>query len=328
MMDRRRFLLTSVAGALAKPLIAETQQTGKVARVGTLNHGERLTAAQFASNPLRDALRDLGWVQGQSIVFEYRQTLTVDGLDALAAELVNLNVDVIYAGTGAGIRAAMRATKTIPIVMIAGGDPVASGFVASLARPGGNVTGVAAILGELTGYRVGLIKETLPGISRVAYLSNRTNPGNVGSVAEVTRAAQKDGLVVLSFPVSGPEDFESAFARLMKERVGAVWVAPDGLLSAHRIRLAGLAAKHRVPSFYALREHVEAGGLMSYSPAWSALVRRAAVYIDKILRGAQPSDLPVEQPTHFDLVINLKTAKALGLTIPPSLLLRADQVIE
>jgi putative tryptophan/tyrosine transport system substrate-binding protein len=327
-VDRRRFLLTSLVGAFAVPRAARAQQAGKVYRVGQLIYGQRLAPDELERGPFRATLKELGWVEGRNISFEYRPTTIIQALETLAVELVTLKVDVILATWGPAARAAKQATSNIPIVMVAGGDPVAGGLVASLARPGGNVTGVTAINTELAGYRLGLVKQLVPRLSRLATMWNRTNPGNAEGMKQIESAAPSIGVTVMSLPVSGPDEFAKTFARMTTERADALWVHADAMLLANRGRIAELAAKHRLPSSFAFREHVEAGGLMSSSADWSALSRRAAVYVDKILKGAKPSDLPVEQPTKFALVINLKTAKTLGLTIPPSLLAQADQVIE
>jgi ABC-type uncharacterized transport system substrate-binding protein len=328
-MDRRRFLLTSVAGALAAPLAADGQPAGKVYRIGLLTvTAEPLKQEERAQSPFVRELRELGWVEGQNLAFEDRRSTTVAQLDSLAAELVNLKVDVIYTGGTPAIRAAKRATSSIPIVMIVGVDPVSDGLVASLPRPGGNITGVTALSSELIEKRLGLITEVIPRGSRVAYMWNPANPGNVSAWEQTKKVAPKMGAIVQPVPVSGSEELDGAFARMTKARVGGLLVGADGMLVNYRTRLAELALKHRIPAMYSSREHAEAGGLMVYSADWDALRRRTAVFVDKILRGAKPGDLPIEQPTKFEFVINLKTAKALGLTIPPSLLLRADQVIE
>ena len=328
-MERRAFLGVIAGGLLAAPLAAEAQQVGKVPRIGFLS-----VTSPSDRPPLLDAfrqgLRELGWVEGQNIVIDYRYAEDrVDRLPGLAAELVRLKVDLIVSEGTQGVTAARNATETIPIVMITVRDPVGTGLIASLARPGGNVTGMSGSAGlEIVAKQLELLKETVPKISRVAILSNPTNAYHQLAIREVNVAARSLGVQLQLLEARGPNEFDGAFAAMAKERVGALLVLSDAMLSSHRTRLADLAARSRLPSAYAVRESVEAGGLMSYGPSFLDLFRRAATYVDRILKGAKPADLPVEQPTKFELVINLKTAKALGLTIPQSLLQRADQVIE
>src|SRR5262245_2933225 len=317
-------------GLLAAPLAAEAQQTGKVPRIGFLS----LTSPSDRP-PLLDAfrqrLRELGWVEGQSIVVDYRYAEgRVDRLPDLAAELVRLKVDLIVASAGTqAATAAKNATETIPIVMIAVRDPVGNGLIASLARPGGNVTGVSGTAGlEWVAKQLELLKETVPKIRRVAILSNPTNAYHQLAIREANVAARSLGVQLQLLEARGPNEFDGAFAAMAKERVGALLVLSDAMLNSHRTRLADLAARSRLPAAYGVGESVEAGGLMSYGPSFLDLFRRGATFVDKILKGAKPADLPVEQPTKFELVINAKTAKALGLTIPPSLLRRADEVIQ
>jgi len=279
----------------------------------------------------RQGLRELGWVEGQNIVIDYRYAEgRFDRLPDLAAELVQLKVDIIVAVATQGVAAAKNATETIPIVMISGSaDPVGLGFIASLARPGGNVTGLSFSVGpEISGKQLELLKEIVPKVRRVAILSNPATPIQPRFLREVTLAAQSLAVQLQLLEGRGPNEFDGAFAAMAKERVGALLVVADSLFIFHRTRLADLAARSRLPAAYGVREHVEAGGLMSYGPSLRDLFRRGATYVDKILKGAKPADLPVEQPTQFELVINLKTAKALGLTIPQSLLQRADEVIQ
>ncbi len=328
-MDRRTFLGALASGVLAAPLAVEAQQAGKVPRIGFLS-----VTSPSDRPPLLDAfrqgLRELGWVEGQNIVIDYRYAEDqVDRLPGLAAELVRLKVDLIVSWGTQGVTAAKNATETIPIVMIAVRDPVGTGLIASLVRPGGNVTGVSGYAGlEIVAKQLGLLKETIPKIRRVAILSNPANAYHQLAIREVNVAARSLGVQLQLLEARGPNEFDGAFAAMAKERVGALLVLSDAMLNSHRVRLADLAARSRLPAAYGVRESVEAGGLMSYGPSFLDLFRRAATYVDKILKGARPGDLPVEQPTKFELVINLKTAKALGLTIPPSLLQRADQVIE
>ena len=261
------------------------------------------------------------------IDYRYAEGL-VDRLPDLAAELVRLKVDLLVSWGTQGVMAAKSATETIPIVMVAVRDPVGIGLIASLARPGGNVTGVSGSAGlEWVAKQLELLKATVPKIRRVAILSNPTNAYHQLAIREANVAARSLGVQLQLLEARGPNDFEGAFAAMAKERVGALLVLSDAMLNSHRTRIAELAARSRLPAAYGVRESVEAGGLMSYGPSFLDSYRRAATYVDKILRGAKPAELPVEQPTAFELVINLKTAKALGLTIPESVLLRADQVI-
>ena len=328
-MDRRTFLTGMTGGLLAAPLAAEAQPAGKVYRIGYLAGGSS-TSGRHVIEALREGLRELGWVEGQNIVIDYRFAEgRYERLPYLAAELVRLKVDVIVAAPAPPAAAAKNATGTIPIVMIGAGDPVAQGLIASLARPGGNVTGLAYSVGqEIFGKQLALLKEAVPKVRRVAVLWNPAVPTLALAIGEVKVAARSLGLQVQLLEARGANDFDSAFAAMARERAGALLVITDSVFTTHRIRLADLAARSRLPAAYTNRQPVDAGGLMSYGPSFSDLWRRAAGYVDKILKGAKPGDLPVEQPTKFELVINLKTAKALGLTIPPSLLQRADQVIE
>ncbi len=275
-------------------------------------------------------LRDLGWVEGKTIVIEYRWAEgRPDRLPDLAAELVRLKVDVILAGSHAVAVAAKNATATSPIVMATGADPVRFGLVASLARPGGNVTGLSFSVGtDIVGKWLELLKEIVPKVRRVAVLSNPANPSHALVIESVTVAARAMGVQLQLLKAGGPNEFDNAFAAMSRERAEALLVLLDPFFSFHRVRLSDLVAKSRVPAMYGSREYPEAGGLMSYGADYRHNFRRSATYVDKILKGAKPADLPIEQPTKFELVVNLKTAKALGLTIPPSLLLRADQVIE
>src|SRR6266700_5523782 len=323
-------IVTLALTLFAVPLAADAQQAGKVPRIGFL----RVTSPSDRP-PLLDAfrqgLRELGWVEGQNIVIDYRYAEgRVDRLPDLAAELVRLKVDLIVASAGTqAATAAKNATETIPIVMIYVRDPVGTGLIASLARPGGNVTGVSGSAGlELFAKQLELLKETVPKIRRVAILSNPANAYHQLAIREVNVAARSLGVQLQLLEARGPNEFDGAFAAMAKERVEALLVLSDSIFNSHRTRLADLAARSRLAAAYGVRESVEAGGLMSYGPSFLDLYRRSAAYVDKVLKGAKPADLPVEQPTKFELVINLKTAKALGLTIPQSLLLRADQVIE
>ena len=284
--------------------------------------------------PLLDAfrqrLRELGWVEGQNIVIDYRYAEgRVDRLPDLAAELVRLRVDLIVSEGTQGPAAAKNATETIPIVMINPRDPVGTGLITSLARPGGNVTGMSGGAGlDIFAKQLALLKETVPEVRRVAILSNPDNAYHQLAIREVNVAARSLGVQLQLLEARGPNELDGAFAAMARERLGALLVLSDAIFSFHRTRIADLAARSRVPAAYSVRESVEAGGLMSYGASFADLYRRAATYVDKILKGAKPADLPVEQPTRFELVINLKTATALGLEVPPTLLARADEVIE
>jgi len=325
-VERRAFMGVLASGLLAAPLAAEAQQAGKVHRIGYLSGG----LSTYRIEAFRQGLRELGWVEGQNIVIEYRYAEgRFDRLPDLAAELVRLKVDIIVALATPASAAAKNATGTIPIVGISLGDPVGTGLIASLARPGGNVTGVSYSVGvETIGKGLELFKEIVPNVRRVAILSNPGNPLYAPAVRDVKVAARSLGVQLQLLETRGPTEFDGAFAAMAKERVGGLFVVADTMFNLHRARLVELAAKSRLPAAYGTRDAVEAGGLMSYGPSLPDLFRRGATYVDKILRGAKPADLPVEQPTKFELVINLKTAKALGLTIPQSVLARADQVIE
>jgi putative ABC transport system substrate-binding protein len=329
-IGRRAFIGALTRTFLAAPLAAEGQQAGKVARIGYLSGS--LAAGPHLPEAFRQGLRDLGYVEGRNVVIEYRDAEgTFERLPALAAELVALKVDVIVAPNTVGTLAAKHATGTLPIVFATAGDPVASGVVTSLARPGGNVTGLSLLAPELVGKCLELLKQAVPGVSRVAVLRE---PGVVGErldkdmLKRAEGAARALGVRFEVLEVRGPADFDRAFSDMTRAHAGALTVLGSTMFSTERRRLVDLAAKNRLPAVYPWREFVDAGGLMAYGANIADLYRRAAIYVDKILKGAKPADLPVEQPTKFELVINLKTAKALGLTIPPSLLLRADQVIE
>ena len=323
------FVIFAVA-LLGTSLIADAQQPKEVLRIGYLGSNPP-TTAEFVPiyDAFRQGLRDLGYVEGQNIVIERRFAEgRLERFPDLAAELVRLRVNIIVGEVTPAIQAAQRATSTIPIVMSFVGDPVANGFVASLARPGGNITGLSIMAPELVGKRLELLKEVVPRVSRVAVLWNPANPLGAPQLREVEVAARAFGMRLQPLEARGPSEFDSAFAAMTRERAGALIVLGDVMFSFHRTRVAELAAKSRLPAVYTNRGHVEAGGLMSFGPSYADLNRRAASYVDKILKGAKPGDLPVEQPTKFELVINLRTAKALGLTIPNSLLLRASEIIQ
>jgi putative ABC transport system substrate-binding protein len=325
---RRREFITLLGGAAAAwPLAARAQQARKVPTVGFLGQstplGESERAAAFAQR-----LRELGWVEGRSIAIEYRWAAgRNERLAEIAAEFVQLKMDVIVAGGTPPVLAAMQATSIIPIVFASAGDPVGTGLVASLARPGGNVTGLSVLAVDLAGKRLDLLREVVSGFGRLAIMGNVGNPIILNELAELQAAAGRLGLQVDRLEIQRPQDIAPAL-EAVKGRADAVYVCQDLLTVGNRMRINTLALGARLPVMHASREHIEAAGLMSYGPNFLDLYRRAGDYVDKILRGAKPGDLPVEQPTKFDLVINLTTARALGLTIPESLLARADEVIE
>jgi putative ABC transport system substrate-binding protein len=329
-MERRTFLGLVTGGLLAAPLAAEAQPAGKVYRVGYMSVVSRQSAEPLMLIFLR-ALRDLGWIEGRNLLVEWRWADgKVERLSGFAAELTKLNVDLIVAPQSDSALAAKRATRTIPIVHVVAGDPVADGLVTSVARPGGNVTGLTATPSpEIVGKGLELLKQAT-GASRVAVLWNpaRNYPAVGLALREVNTAARVLGVQLQVLEARGPDQFEPAFVSMVRGQAAALLTLTDSMFWLHRRRLAELEAKHRLPTMHDLREFVEAGSLMSYGPDLADLFRRAATYVDKILKGAKPADLPVEEPTKFDFVINLKTAKTLGLTIPQSLVLRADQVIE
>ena len=317
---------TFVAAFIAAPLAAEGQQK-KVPRIGFIS-----TSTTSASSPLLAALRqglsDLGYVEGKSIVIEYRFARHRDEAPAMAADLVKLPVDVMVGGGSEGIQAAKNATSTIPIVMTNSGDALAEGFAASLARPGGNITGLTQSSPVLAGKRLEILKEAVPKLRRVAVLWYPLHPNTPTTFKETQHAAGQLGLNVQSLAVKDERELMGAFATATSERAEGLVVLRDPFMVRHRVLVADVTAKKRLPAIYETSDFVEAGGLMMYGPNFAELYRRSAGYIDKILKGAKPGDLPVERPSKFSLVINMKTAKALGLTIPPSLLLRADHVIE
>lgn len=315
-------------GVFFGPFGGDAQEPKKVPRVGFL--GPRNRGDGHYVRAFLQGLRELGWVEGQNIAIEYRFAEgRLDRLPHLAVELVRLKVDVILATSTPPALAAKNATSTIPIVMGTSADPVGSGLVASLARPGGNITGLSFSVGlEVVGKELELLKETVPNVRRVAVLSNPSNPGNVRALEVVKTTARPLGVQLQILEARGPNEFGAAFAAMARERAEALLVVPDAVFGFHRAPLQVLAAKSRLPVMYGLREHTEAGGLMSYAVDLRDSLRRSATYVDKILKGAKPADLPIEQPTKFELVINLKTAKTLGLTIPPSVLARADDVIQ
>ena len=330
MMHRRRFLLTSLAGAIAQPRAAGAQPAGKVPRIGWL--GDDPAVTPHFREAFRQGLRDLGYVEDRDFRMEYRFAEgKTERFSAVAAELSALNPDVIVAVNTLAALAAKQVTKTIPIVFAASGDPIADELVTSLARPGGNVTGLSSLSPELVGKGLELLKQAAPAVSRVAVLwqpGGRDEPTQRERLQRVEVAARGLDVRLQVVEARRPADLDRAFSEIGRVRVGALDVLGSVVFFNARGRLVELVAKSRLPAMYFAREFVDAGGLMAYASNYRDQYRRAAIYVDKILKGARPADLPVEQPTKFELVINLKTAKALGLTIPPSLLARADQVID
>ena len=328
-MHRRAFLGTVAGGLLAIPLVAEAQPKAGVPRIGYLGNSSPSLESDLV-DAFRQGLGEFGYTEGQNITIEYRWAEgKYDRFPDLVADLVRLKVDVIVTAGTPGALAAKQATKTIPIVMAVAGDAVGAGLVASLARPGGNVTGSTTIVQELEGKRLELLREVVPRLSRVAVLWNPANPVSPIILKQTQLAAPALRLRLEPIVgVSGVRELEGAFATISRVRPDALILLADRFLLAERTRIVEFAAKRRLPTMYPYREMVKAGGLMSYSPSYPDLFRRAATYVDKILKGAKPGDLPVQQPTKYESVINLKTAKALGLTIPQSLLQRADEVIQ
>jgi putative ABC transport system substrate-binding protein len=328
MITRRQLVIVFGASALAAPLASFAQAQGKVWRIGVLETtSATLNAANLAA--FRQGMRELGYVEGRNLIIEYR---SADGYGErfanLAAELVALQVDLLVTRGTLAALAAKNATRTIPVVMANAGDPVDSGLVTSLARPGGNVTGLSSVTVDLETKRFGLLRELVPGSTRIAALYIMQNPNNREQWKEIETAARSVGVQPQLLDVRKPEDLGPAFDAAIRQRADGLIVGGDGLMQVNRKLIAELAAKHRLPTIYRSMEFIEAGGLMAYGPSYPDLYRRAATYVDRIFKGAKPGDLPVEEPTKFELIINLKTAKALGLTIPAPLLLRADEVIK
>jgi len=316
-------------GLLAAPRAAEAQPAGKVYRIGLLEYSTPDPARQALWTAFRQRMRELGYVEGQNVTFEPRWAQDdSDRLSKLAAELVGLKVDVIVTAATVSALAAKRATGAIPIVMATGADPMAVGLVANLRQPGGNVTGMTTINSELAAKRLELLRIVAPRASRIAILWDEKGSTFGLAVKDTEAAARRAGFTVQSVPVGSPAKIEAAFATVVRGSAGALSIAPSPMFFSNRKRLADLAVKHRLPTIVALREYAAAGGLISYGADNAGMFRSAAVFVDKILKGAKPADLPMEQPTKFELVINLKTAKALGLTIPQSLLAGADEVIQ
>jgi putative ABC transport system substrate-binding protein len=324
-MDRRTLLCGLGLGLLATPLAAVAEQAGKVYRIGALSAGP----AFYLEEALRQGLHDLGWIEGRNITIEYLYYYgRVERLPDLAAQFVSLNVDVIVAWAAPETEAAKQATKSIPIVFLVHGDPVGRGHVASLAKPGGNITGAALMLPELAAKRLELLKEALPSVARVAILWNAANPVKALDWQQTEVAGRALALTLDSREVRSPDDFPAAFNAIRRARPDALMTLEDPVVFRHMSLVVEFAARERLPAMYGLREYADAGGLMTYGVNLTDLARRGATYVDRILKGAKPANLPVQQPTTFELVINMKTARTLGVTIPPSLLKRADQVIE
>ena len=324
---RKKVIGVSLCALLFALCFSVEAQPKKIARMGFLG-GSSASAYSSFLEAFRQSLHDLGYDEGQNIAIDYRYGEGKrDRLPGLSADLAHLKVDVIVVSGALAISALKNATKTIPIVMTTVEDPVAQGFVASLARPGGNITGLTNLAPELSGKRLELLKESFPKISRVAVLWDPSTPGSVVTFKETQIVAPALGVQLQSVEVRSPNDFEGAFRSATTERAGALIVLQSLLTNAHRQRIVELAVNNRLPSMYTQTEYVEVGGLMSYAPSYTDIYRRAATYVDKILKGTKPADLPVEQPTKFEFIINLKTAKQIGVTIPPNVLARADKVI-
>jgi putative ABC transport system substrate-binding protein len=329
MMDRRTFLFMFSLGALSAPFAAAAQQAGNVYRVGLLALLPNADTTR-EMKALKTRLRDLGYIEGKNLVFEYRSAEgKPERLATLAAELLQLGPDVIIARGGTlTAQIAKQATRTVPVVMAGVGDPIASGLVATLARPGGNVTGLSTLAPDIAGKRLELLRDSMPTVNQVAVLANPMTPFVSQALKVVADAARALRIQIRVVEMTAPDQLDRAFEAVLSAKPGALLVLEDPLTFALRTQIAGLAAQHRLPSVFGSRDYVEVGGLMSYGTDLADLSSRAAIYVDKILKGANPADLPVEQPTKFELVINLKTARALGLTIPTPLLARADEVIE
>ncbi len=325
-MRRRTFIASLGSLAAAIPLYTQAQQASRVYRIGLLRVGQ--PPPSFI-DPFRQGLSDLGYVEGQNLVIDYALPATAEELPEGAAALAGRKVDLIFASGAAAVLPARDAAKGIPVVFVAGIDPIGTGLSTSgLSRPGANVTGLTTIQIDLTAKRMQLVKEMLPSVERVAFLSREGNPGNTLYVREAERATKSLGLVLHTIPVSTSADFEEAFRSALAVGAGALVPMDDSVFTSGRRQLVELAGRYRLPGMYPIREFVLDGGLISLGPKYQDIYRRAATYVDKILKGTRPADLPVEQPTTFEVVVNLKAANALGLTMPPTLLARADEVIE
>ncbi len=326
-MNRKIVGFLAAAAILASVHLVEAQQATKTAQIGLLGNSQ--SANEGYREAFRQGLRELGYVEGKNIVIEYRWAEgKFERWPALAAELVSLKVDVIVTPGAGATRPAKEATNTIPIVMAQDPDPIGNGFVASLARPGGNITGLSSLVTDLEGKRLELLKEVVARLSRVAVLGSSIEPSNAQSVRETELAAGAFGVKLQHLDIRGPKDIETAFRAASKGRAQAILMLGGVIVNSHQTQIAELAVKSRLPAIYNRREFVEAGGLMSYGVSITDLWRRAATYVDKILKGTKPGDIPVEQPMKFELVFNLKSAKQIGLTIPPNVLVRADKVIK
>ena len=330
MMERRTFLAMVPVSLLAAPFAAEAQQAGRIWRIGLLDYGSPDPARLAWWRGFQDRLRELGYVEGRNVVFWPRWgNGQVNRLQGLVTELVDAKVDILVTAGNPAALAAKQGTSSIPIVTATGPDPVELGLAATLARPGGNLTGMTSISSELAAKRLELVKELIPRVSRVAALFDRAARGSALNVRDTEAAGRSLGIAVQNVAVRpDPRDYDAAFVAIKRAGAEAVIVVQSSAFFSSYQRIADLALTHRLPSIGGSKEYVEAGGLINYGADFPELFRRAATYVDRILKGAKPADLPIEQPTRFELVINLKTAKALGLTIPQSLLLRADQVIE
>ncbi len=325
----KRLAIVGIALLLVAPLASEAQPAAKAPRIGWLSDGVRAGSQPSLHEAFLKGLRDLGYVEGETAVVERRDAAgKMERLDRLAAELVRQEVNVIVATSGAAALAAKRATTSIPIVMAESGDPVAIGLVASLGRPGGNVTGLSVMDQELTPKLVQLLKEIAPRVSHIAVLYHPPFPATLVTVNEARAAATRLGLTVIPMEVPAPHALENTFSAVIRQGANALLTPGDPFSHRHQRKIIDLAAKHRLPAAYVLRDFAEVGGLMAYGPSLPAMYQRAAVFVDKILKGGQPRDLPVELPTKFELVINVKTARALGLVIPSSMLGRADRLIQ
>ena len=326
-MKKKIAIFTFCAMVFALCLSAEAQQPPKIPRIGFLSANSR-TAMSARAETFQQGLRELGYTEGKNIFIEYRYAdRNLDRVPALAAELVRLNVNLIVTEGPTATRFAKEATSTIPIVMAQDPDPVGTGFVASLSRPGGNITGLSSLRPELSGKRLDLLKEIIPKLARVAVLGTSSTPGNIQSLREAELAASGLGIQLQFLDVLGPKDIETAFRAASKDRANAILVLASPFLLSGRAELADLAIKSRLPAIYPSGDYVDSGGLIYYGASITDLFRRAATYVDKILKGSKPADLPVEQPTKLEFIINLKTAEQIGLTIPPNVLARADRVI-
>ena len=326
-MNKKIAVFVFAAAILVSVHLADAQQTKKVPRIGFLGNSTAALEVNLVG-PFRDGLRDLGYVEGQNILIEYRWAEgKYERFPALIAELIASKVDVIVTAGTPATQAYQKARTSIPLVMVAVGDPVGTGIVASLNRPGGNITGLTSISPELEGKRIELLREVVPKLSHIAVMWNPRNAYHAIENKEVETAAAALRMKVLYLGIEAQEQIGNAFAQILKERPGALLVLADRVFLHNRALIMDFAAKHRLPGVYAYLELVEAGGLMSYGPSYADMHRRAATYVDKILKGAKPADLPVERPMKFELVVNLKAAKQIGLTIPPNVLARADRVI-